>query len=327
MRKDRDSSNRISRLSTEEAQNYLKIIKGDRYVKYRKDWDYYGRTQKKPEYPLQVNIEITSACNLRCKMCYRNYNMNSRSGYLSIEDIRTIVDQFSEADIPSLWISGGEPLLHPDICNLLNILGEANPLDFWMVTNGLLMTEEIADAIIKSGLTWLSVSIDAATSDTYRKIRGGDIDNVRRNIELFLEARKKKQSALPFLRVSFVKMKENRGEEQAFIDEWSDKADIIDFQTLADYHNLDAFNCEDVLNSDYVCTAPFTLLSVLPNGDLIPCCNGFFSEKSAYNIYNTTLLEYWRSDFHEAFSESVKNKDYCDECIKCVKSFLPRKEV
>ena len=321
----RDESNRISRLSSESAQAYLLEQKGPAYSQYRRSWEVCGREQIGLEYPLQLNVELTASCNLRCIMCYRNYDIDVRRGCLSIAEIQLLADQFSGLNIPSLWLSGGEPLLHPQIREVLRIFSAANPLDFWMVTNGLLLTEELANEIVASKLTWLSISIDAASPNTYKKIRGGDYEKLLQNIDTFLRIRNETSSTLPFLRVSFIRMPENCEEETAFKQQWTEKADIIDIQTLADYHDLDQFTEEDMLLSDYNCTAPFTLISVLPNGDIIPCCNGFYGEKSRFNIRTITLEDYWKSSYHKAFAASVKQKNYCAECKKCIKSFLPRK--
>jgi MoaA/NifB/PqqE/SkfB family radical SAM enzyme len=111
--------------------------------------------------------------------------------------------------IPSVWLSGGEPLTHPDICRILNVFGATKPLDYWMVTNGILLNDRVIETIMNCGLTWLSVSIDAANSETYKKIRGGDLDTVQKNIETFTCMRNRSKSRLPFLRVTFVCMADN----------------------------------------------------------------------------------------------------------------------
>lgn len=325
MNKSKDESNRISRLSSVEAKAYLSQLKGKTYDEYRKKWEQCGSEQIDCGMPLQLNIELTANCNLRCKMCYRNYDIKVREGTLSVDDVMLLVKQFSEMQIPSLWLSGGEPLLHPNIQEILRAFALVKPVDYWMVTNGLLLSEEIAETVVDAGLTWLSISIDASTADTYKKIRGGDYQSLLNNIDQFLAIRAEKGSKLPFLRVSFINMEENKGEETSFIEYWKDKADIIDIQTLADYHDLDQFTKEDVLNAQYKCTAPFTLVSVLPNGDIIPCCNGFYGEKSRFNIHNITLKEYWASEYHTKFANSIKQKKYSKECIDCIKSFIPRK--
>ena len=319
-----DESHRIVRNSSQEAQNYLASIKGDSYVQYRKDWSFFGKNQIVPPNPLQINIEVTSVCNLCCKMCFRNYPFNTRSGQLSLSDLELIAKQTKELSSPSVWISGGEPTLHPNIVQILNVLGATNPLDFWMVTNGTALSDKIIDTILSCGLTWLSVSIDASSPQTYKNIRGGDLNAVHANIERFLDKRNSRKSKLPFLRVSFIEMAENENDKDMFLQYWSQRADIIDIQTLADYHNLDEIPDTVARESSFKCTAPFSLLSVIPNGDILPCCNGFYVTKSDYNIHNTSFADYWKSMYHQSFAQSVKTKNYCDECMKCAKSFVQR---
>src|SRR5699024_8685056 len=149
-----------------------------------------------PEKPLQLNVELTAACNLRCCMCYRNYDMEVRNGALALSDVELLAKQFAELGIPSLWLSGGEPLMHPEIDQILKIFGQTKPLDFWMVTNGLMLTESLSSTIVEAGLTWLSVSVDAAEAETYKKIRGGNYQKLLENINTFLKVRSEKGSRL-----------------------------------------------------------------------------------------------------------------------------------
>ena len=324
MEKSRDESRRIVRTSSQKAQEYLASLKGDAYVQYRKEWAYYGSNQIVPSGPLQINIEVTAACNLCCKMCFRNYPFNARKGQLSLEEIKLIAQQVNELRIPSIWLSGGEPTLHPQIVEILNIFGEVKPLDFWMVTNGTNLTDEIIDAILSSDLTWLSISIDASTPQSYQRIRGGDLNVVHTNIDKLLRKRNAQGAKLPFLRVSFVEMNDNVEERDSFLTFWSQRADIVDIQTLADYNDLNVIPDADALRSDFKCTAPFSLLSVIPNGDILPCCNGFYTTKSKFNIHNISIVDYWNGKYRQSFAQSVKLKNYCDECMRCVKSFVRR---
>lgn len=320
-----DESKRIHRTNNYAAQNYLASIKGEAYKKYRKSWEECSNEQIKLEKPLQINIEITSVCNLKCKMCSRNYpEFHNREGILNQEQFNELLLQIKEIAPPSIWISGGEPLTHPDIKEIIKKISNMNPVDFWIVSNGLLLTEELSDLLVNSSLTWLSISIDATNKNTYRTIRGGDYELLMRNIESFLRIRAEKGRKTPFLRVSFVDMAVNHSEIDDFKKIWSEKADIIDIQTLADYRKIEEVSDEEAYNSEYKCTAPFTLISVLPNGDIIPCCNSFFPSSSNYNIKNIRLLDYWNSTLHTNFANSIKEKRYCNECLRCVKSFVKR---
>lgn len=188
----------------------------------------------------------------------------------------------------------------------------------------MLLDETLANELIDCGLTWLSVSIDAATKETYSKIRGGNYDTLLQNIETFLKVRERRNSSTPFLRVTLVKMPENKDEEELFAAQWQDKADIIDLQQEANYKDLDKISDDSVRNATFRCTAPYTLFSVNSKGCIYPCCNGFIRDNNRFTIRNITLAEFWNSSYHTAFAKSVKDKNYCKECMECVKSYMPR---
>lgn len=323
-----DESNRINRIKRDEAVQYLTKKRGEEYCNYRKDWEFYSTCQEMPDRPLQLNLEITSNCNLRCAMCFRSYEMNNpRKSYLSVEELKRIFAQFDESKIPSLWISGGEPFLHPNIDWILKEIATLNPLDSWIVSNGFLLSDEIIEGLLDSGIHWLSISIDASTAETYRKIRGGDLLQLENNIDNFLKRRNERDQKLPFLRVTFIDMPSNHHEINDFISNWRKRADIVDIQSLADYHNLDSITEEEMLNCSFMCTAPFTLISVIPDGNFIPCCNGFYDTVSSFNINNVSIKEYWNSPWRLEFAKSLKEKRYCYECKKCIKSFVKREQI
>lgn len=313
---------RIRRLQLSAAQEYLAQRGGEAYLQYRADWERCGSTQTMPSRPLQLNIELTAACNLQCRMCYRTVAPHVRHGVLPLEDIRLLADQFREAEIPSLWLSGGEPLLHPRFTEVLQLLSATKPLDFWMVTNGLLLDEALCEAVLDSGLTWLSISIDAADASTYRAIRGGDYERLLANIEHFLLRRQQRGQRLPFLRVSLIDMPENHDQVQDFVACWSRRADIVDIQTLADYRDKPDEHKQPVARlPHYRCTAPFTLVSVTPSGDWIPCCNSFYVPDGRYTVHNTSLLEYWNLPWRRTFAADLKAEHYPAVCRACIESF------
>jgi len=80
-------------------------------------------------------IEITNVCNLACKYCYAN-SSPSEMASMTVNQVLYILDEIKKANIPHLWITGGEPLLHPEI---ERILREAAKRDFYIVlaTNGI----------------------------------------------------------------------------------------------------------------------------------------------------------------------------------------------
>jgi len=318
---------RISRYIRGNPESYLIALKGAQYANYRESWNECGSEQVLPDRPIQLNIELTARCNLRCKMCYRSYENPGqyRSGELSLATVKKLALEARDLGISSLWLTGGEPLLHPSFPEVLECLSKCGFLDFWLVTNGLLLDEATSRLICESGITWLSISIDACTDLTYRRIRGGSLAALKNNIEGFLRIREECGKGTPLLRVSFVQQEDNCAETEAFMSEWADAADVVDIQSLVSYHfdeNSDiSGNSPKKAGASFRCPDPFRLVSVLPDGAFAPCCNSFSKTRSPYTAGGGTISQYWSSEWHKQFADAIKKHRFDEECRKCIQSF------
>ena len=95
---------------------------------------------------------LTRTCNLRCVHCYSDSNAMQYPGELTWEQMQDVVDDLAAYKIPSLLLSGGEPLIHPRFFDLVNKASEAG-LKLTISTNGTLITpEKAALAIVASVL-------------------------------------------------------------------------------------------------------------------------------------------------------------------------------
>ncbi|MCU0723757.1 MAG: radical SAM protein [Planctomycetes bacterium] len=139
--------------------------------------------------PTDVFLEITSACNLRCKHC-NVYDYRQDPKEFTFEEWVRLFDRMAELKVFTVWISGGEPLARPDVFELLDEL-HARPLRIkGFNTNGTLVTPEKARRLAGySKLGCVQVSLDGATADTHDKLRGeGNFDRAVRGIRTLVEA-------------------------------------------------------------------------------------------------------------------------------------------
>ena len=97
--------------------------------------------------PLFSTLEITQSCNLKCKHCYnfdRN-NLASQSNlpqkFMDKEFAKSIIEQLASLNSLSLNITGGEPLLHPDILEIANH-AKQNNFHLRVKTNGILLSSQ-----------------------------------------------------------------------------------------------------------------------------------------------------------------------------------------
>lgn len=305
----------------------LSKIHGDEFVEYRRQWDLSEKGQIVTERPLHFFAEYTSHCNLKCKMCYHAVDSKERVVHnVSLETVEKLAKQCKELKIASIEIgSGAECTLHPDIKELLKTLKTANGMDYILITNGTMLNEELMNLIIDLQIERFQISIDAATAETYKKIRGGDYNKLENNINKFIELKKKRNSKLPILRLSFVKQESNIHETTDFLEKWKYKADIVDFQDYINHDNLD--NIQNIEVENFVCPHPFRSIGMLHNGDLVPCCTFFSKYFVLGNIKDMTIEEAWNCDKIKALRESFFNGNIHTVCKNCYGSLTYRKEM
>lgn len=114
-------------------------------------------------------LEITRACNLKCSHCLNNSG-TAMSEQLNREEILTLINNWADEGIQEIRFTGGEPLVHKNIFEFINIAHEKG-LYTSIGTNGTLITEEVADKLAQVGLNRAIVSIDG-TENAHDKIRG-----------------------------------------------------------------------------------------------------------------------------------------------------------
>lgn len=138
---------------------------------------------RKPAAPVVI-WNLIRRCNLTCKHCYTTSADIDFPGELSTESIYKVMDDLKAFQVPVLILSGGEPLLHPDI---FSISQRARDMGFYVAlsSNGTLITEQNIRQIAAINYQYVGVSLDGigATHDNFRQ-QQGSFDASVRGIEL-----------------------------------------------------------------------------------------------------------------------------------------------
>ncbi|MDR2050198.1 MAG: heme b synthase [Deltaproteobacteria bacterium] len=139
--------------------------------------------------PRLIAWEVTRSCNLACKHCRAEAHPESYPGELSSVEAKTLIDGFRESGSPIIIFTGGEPLLRPDIFELV-AYASGRGLHCVMAPNGTLITPENAARMKSSGIRRCSISIDgpdAAGHDLFRGVPGA-FEAALRGIRFLREA-------------------------------------------------------------------------------------------------------------------------------------------
>ena len=140
------------------------------YIWNRIQWNYYPR-RKVPKFPLNIDIEVSSKCQILCDHCFRQYMDVGENDFMPMDMYKKIVKECGDYGLFTLKFSmRGEPLLHPDIVEMVRYAKEQGIKEVWINTNGGMITERLARDIILAGADWITVSFDGL-GKIYESIR------------------------------------------------------------------------------------------------------------------------------------------------------------
>jgi len=149
----------------------------------------HAHSESKKESLRLVAWETTRNCNLACLHCRASATHGPFSGELDTQAALRLLDQIAEVGKPIVILTGGEPLLRPDIFEIAQY-GTNKGLRMVMAPNGTLITETTVRQMIDAGIKRISVSLDGAARESHDRFRGveGAFDGALRGIKLAKDA-------------------------------------------------------------------------------------------------------------------------------------------
>jgi len=127
------------------------------------------------KYPLnQIYFYLTEGCNLRCRHCWIAPKYQSKGNpypALGLDLFKSIIDQAKPLGLTGVKLTGGEPLLHPEIHEILEFV-RSEDLRLTVETNGILCKPEVAENMAACKDPFVSVSLDGAEAETHEWVRG-----------------------------------------------------------------------------------------------------------------------------------------------------------
>ena len=301
--------------------------------------------------PVLSEFAITYKCNIQCKFCYAGCNCTSNpiesNSELSLTDCYKIIDRiYKEAKVPSISFTGGEPTLRREV--LLACIRYAHELGMRvnLITNGTLIDEDYARALVDAKLDSVQVSIEGITAKTHDHIvsNNGAFEKSIRTVGYFKKLgihvhtnttlnrlNLEESYSLPqfvkslgldrfsmnliiptgssILNKELVVSYSEVGEVIEAIHETS-KQECIEFMWYSPVP-MCMFNTITEGLGNKGCAACDGLLSVAPNGDVLPCAS---YDQPVGNIHTTPFNDVWQNNDSKFFREKQFAHDVCQSC-------------
>jgi radical SAM protein with 4Fe4S-binding SPASM domain len=327
----------ISRTSRKDIESVLADALGARFggkfAAYRTDYHKVldsDRSGFLPPMPITVGLELLNKCNFKCVMCLTP-KLNDPKVVISDATIAKILDECRSLSVPALMFGmGEEPLLHKGFLEVLNKAEAAGIMDIFLFTNGLLLNERIAEALVRAGTPRVFISIDAATPETFLKIRGSrDLEKIEENVKRLVVIRDRAGSALPIVRVSFCVQPANKAERAAFIEKWENVVDHVDIQEMHDFSRVqemgalseaERFEAGAVADPELRCHQPWEKLTIWSNGDVSPCCTFHGKNLIVGSVHRQTVGEIWNGEKIGEVRRQLANGTLNPVCRVCLEN-------
>jgi MoaA/NifB/PqqE/SkfB family radical SAM enzyme len=166
--------------------------------------------------PRSLYLETTNRCDSKCQTCIRTFATLEPPADLTLESVRSIVEQFPALD--RVVLHGiGEPLLNPWIFDIVAHL-KTRVASVLFNSDAIGLTSARAERLLESGLDEYRVSMDAATPETYRRLRGVDrFARVTANVACLVELQRASGHTTPRVSLWFTVSRANLEELPAFV--------------------------------------------------------------------------------------------------------------
>jgi len=265
-----------------------------------------GRLKDAGNFPNVVLIDTVSFCNLRCSMCV-HANMTRKKGTMPWPLFTKIVDEIAANDknVRVWMVFFGEPFIlkktKPSIFEMIRYAKDKGLTDVVLNSNANLMDEDAARKLIDSGIDAMYFGVDAATPETYAKIRvGGEYHTAVNNIRTLMRLKKETGSEKPAVHVQFVEMDNNSHEKDAFIKFWNEQGAIVKIRPKVSWAGLiEAPNLVLKEEDRWPCYWAMQTMSISDQGKVVTCAVDLDARFIAGDITTQSLKEVWNGKLKE----------------------------
>lgn len=321
--------------------------------------------QQRSVKPYLFSIETTNNCNMTCVMCPRATEMNRKIENMDKEIFKKVVAQIfpykkevfndwvnfvkKELDVHQgergenpfyFFISSkavtmhgfGEPILDPFLKERVEILSKRGIPTYFSCNPSNINLKKI-EALFHAGLKYIKFSVDSLSDKRMKEIRGRRANYSRAHNKILQVLDLKERGDYPATIVTcMIKLDSNQNEEaEEFLRIWKNK-DVYTYVKSLDnqwyFNDQKSEKAKSHYESQY-CEFPWTSLSVMVDGTVVPCTQDFNCEMPIGNVMDNSLEEIWNSEKYKElrmmhirgkFPKNYRCTERCD--LKIVADYL-----
>jgi pyruvate-formate lyase-activating enzyme len=320
----------LSRKAAANGLDYQPEQQADRVDERRMPAPYGFESDACASFPTYVMFDITNVCNARCVHCPQS--LRDGDGALpdflrdrehqSLAVFQRVIDECSEQQVNFVRITAdGEPLVHPHLFEMLEYARDRGVGPVGLTTNGSLLTEARALRLLDSGVGVVDFSLDAATAETFDRVRVGlDFEKTWTNVLRFIELARARDAPVKIM-VSFVKQSANADEIGAFRAYWAPLVDEVVVREMIS--NVGLNDPSESLwpgwDARWPCAHFFRRVVINHRGQLKACPIDWEQRTVNQAVTEASLFEQWHGDFYwhhrmQHLNDAIETESACKTC-------------
>ncbi|MHB0913134.1 MAG: radical SAM protein [Armatimonadota bacterium] len=273
------------------------------YAAYRKRVEQCGYA------PTRIWIEVASGCNLKCDFCGNKDMPAEDKGLMEMGLFRRLADECAGRVQQFNLFHRGEPLLHPQIGEMVSY-ASSRGIRTRINTNGTLLTKEKAEELVGAGLDMLSFSFDGYDREMYEaNRRGADFDATLGNILSLLRVKRARGSEKPFVAIELMEISERpRAEIDIMRREFLRRFEglPLDKFILRRPHNWGGMLGSAEGKAGIACPLLWHALVVFWDGRVFPCPQDFFGVLRIGDVRSESLFDIWNGEALRALRAEMR---------------------
>ena len=299
------------------------IVEKEPYV-FKRDWH--------KKFPPMIVVSITNVCNLRCIHCYYSKFIKHpeyKKSMLSWEIWEKICDEVGKwPGVIMNFGTDGEPLLHPKFLDMLRLARKHSISPINITTNGILMNTDFNETIVNENLVdVINISLDAFTSESYKKIRGGKIEPVIANVHNLIKLRNEKRSSLK-IQVNIIDQIEVKSEINAFKEYWEQYVDNVLIRTYYDATTVSGETGPNITGKQeafdtverWPCQQLWRRFNISDDGTVRFCVDDWFNKSKIGNLEEQSISEIWTGkEYNELRNNHITKLPQVDSAIRGIR--------
>lgn len=298
----------------------------DEYRKNRSEWEKFPAKMYVAPYPLLVDLELSTLCNLKCPFCYtitQEFKDKVKATLMDYSLFTRIVDEIS-GHVYALRLSlRGEPTLHPRLKDCIQYAKSKGIYEVSMLTNASKMTPDYFKEIMDAGIDWITVSFDGLYENYEKNRYPLKFEEIYNNLKKSIQMRDKSGCVKPVIKIQTIwpAIEKNPSSYYKIMAEVSD---LVAFNPLIDCINTK--NYEEIeFEEDFICPQLYQRLVISADGRALLCANDEHSEHIVGDAYRQSIYDIWHGQQLKDVREIHRKKDGFLKISICRKCYLPRK--